>query len=307
MRSHHYLGLAIISLALFAQANTSEWLSVVMPELKTTVYYRPVTAVPVRIPGTAEPVLTAQAVVVVDVDSGSRLYEKNPRLLVAPASTTKLMTALVALDTFGEDAELTVPADLYREGAHASLIPGEKLSLESLIKASLIQSANDAAMTLAVNHPAGVDGFVAAMNEKATWLGMNDSNFTNPMGFDHRDHFSTAFDLAILAREAMKDPFLREVVGTPEAVITDVSGKNRHLLRSTHQLIGKDPQVVGVKTGTTQAAGEVLITQVQKEDKGALIVMLGSQQRYAETLGLVDWVFNAYYWLSLDEIMASDN
>jgi serine-type D-Ala-D-Ala carboxypeptidase (penicillin-binding protein 5/6) len=302
LKKHHYLGMVAISLALFTQANTTAWLDFALPETKMMVYFRPVDQLPIRNRQAVEPNLTAQAVVIVDVASGARLFEKNPRQLVAPASTTKLMTALVALETFQPDESLVVPPGAKLEGATAALFPGEELTVYSLLQASLIQSANDAAYTLAAGHPEGIEGFVAAMNKKAQLLGMNNTSFTNPIGFDHAQNYSTAFDLAILARQVMNDEMLQEIVSMPSAQITDVSGATRHWLTSTHQLIGKHPEVVGVKTGTTQAAGEVLITQVERDNQAILLVILGSQQRYPETLSLVDWTFNSYSWLAPEDL-----
>jgi D-alanyl-D-alanine carboxypeptidase (penicillin-binding protein 5/6) len=166
------------------------------------------------------------------------------------------------------------------------------------LKALLIPSGNDAAFVLATHHPLGYAGFTAAMNNVAQELHLDESHFSNPSGLDQQDQTASAHDLAILANEIMKDPVLRQIVGTPHTVISDTTGTIHHSLQSTHELLGVEDGVIGVKTGTTEFAGENLITAVNRDGHEVIIVVLGSQQRYGETKALIHWIFTKYGWES---------
>lgn len=241
--------------------------------------------------------LTASGAAVIDLNSGAILFEKNPRQLLYPASTTKLMTALVARELFELDQVATIAAVPKVAGASIGFLNGEQVTIESLLKAALIQSGNEAAMLLSEQHPNGPEAFVAHMNVKAKQLHLSDTQFSNVMGFDGPQHYSTARDLALLSRAFMQDSFLRETVGTKTTTISDTRGWYRHQIWNTHQLLNPEAGVVGIKTGTTDGALEVLITQLEKNDIGILVVVLGSQDRYADTRNLLEWVAREYKWL----------
>ncbi|MBP9819223.1 D-alanyl-D-alanine carboxypeptidase [Candidatus Woesebacteria bacterium] len=248
------------------------------------------------------PEISALAAVVVDEASAAVLYEKNSQLPVAPASTTKLMTALVTRKQFALNQALTVPPiAMTLDGARAGLQQGERLSVHSLLKALLIQSGNDAAVTLASSHEGGIPGFVQSMNQEAGRLHLTATAFQNPIGYDAPGHTSTAWDLALLSREVMRDPIIRQIVGTPRDRISDTSGGYFHDLVSTHKLLGIDPTVVGVKTGTTEDAGEVLITQFKQREQSVVVVVMGSSDRYADTIKLMDYVARGVEWRELTD------
>ena len=137
------------------------------------------------------------------------------------------------------------------------------------------------------------------MNRKAVDFHLLDSVFSNPSGLDSTSHYSTAFDLSLLARELMKDQVLREMVRTQQVQIQNLSSNRRYYLYNTNLLLGIEPGVVGIKTGTTDLAGEALITQVEREGKQILIVVLGSQDRYSDTKQIIDWIFSHYQWLEI--------
>lgn len=247
------------------------------------------------------PQLSASAVIVIDEKSAVTLYEKNAAVKLSPASTTKLMTALVARSLFGLDATLSTPSLVNAiDGTKMGLQVGEKVSVHNLLKGALIQSGNDAAITLASAHPAGVEGFVAAMNDQAKALHLSQTVFMNPIGYDAVGHFSSPRDLALLAREVMRDPVLRRIVGTADDVVTDTTGSISHTLHTTHKLLGIDPNVVGIKTGTTDEAGEVLITQFNRNDQSILVVVMGSKDRYSDTRALMEYVTQAVEWRTLE-------
>ncbi len=244
--------------------------------------------------------LSAEATVVVDLDSAAILLEKNKGERLAPASTTKIMTALVAKELYSLDQVLTVPSELSVIGHTIGFTPGQEFLAQDLLKALLINSGNDAAVVLAANHPQGLTGFVEAMNRKAEELHLEKTSFINPSGLDAAAHYTTAFELSLLARELMKDEFLRQLVRTETAEISDVTGQMNYYLYNTNQQLGKKLGVVGIKTGTTDLAGQALVTQVNRQvdgqERSVLIVLLGSQDRYADARVIIDWIFSHYQW-----------
>jgi serine-type D-Ala-D-Ala carboxypeptidase (penicillin-binding protein 5/6) len=241
--------------------------------------------------------LSAQAIYVLDVPSASVLLSKNHNQLRYPASTTKLMTALVAREVYSLTTFLTVGKEASTSGTVIGLIWGEQVPVRNLLSGMLIQSGNDAAEVLANNYPQGREAFIQAMNDKAKALHLDQSSFTNPSGIDMPGHQSTARDLALLAREIMKDPLLAEIVRTPTETIQGQGTSSAHLLTNTNALLGAELGVIGVKTGTTDLAGEVLITQLKKGDRELLIVVMGSQDRYSDTKQIMTWILSHYIWI----------
>jgi serine-type D-Ala-D-Ala carboxypeptidase (penicillin-binding protein 5/6) len=242
------------------------------------------------------PAASASAMYVMDAASGSILFEKNSSSARYPASTAKMMTALVARKTFDLDKVITVRQEAFTTGTTAKLPLGEQFTVKELLHALLIPSGNDAAFVLANNHPIGYSGFVNDMNVLAEELHLDDTHFGNPSGLDAQKQTATARDLAILAKELMKDDTLREIVGIKNYVLRDVTGQQQHPVQNTQELLGTVEGVVGIKTGTTQFAGENLITEVDRDGHQIIIVVLGSQDRYNETKNIIDWVFSSYEW-----------
>ncbi|MFH1840937.1 MAG: serine hydrolase [Candidatus Shapirobacteria bacterium] len=262
----------------------------------------PVYPYPVKKTFALSPVLTARSVVVLDKNSAVPLYVKNPNETLLPASTVKIMTALVVLDYFDMQQILTV-GFLNDVGQQLKLNSGERLSVEELLKALLIYSANDAAQVLAQNYPGGEIDFVAAMNQKALDLGLKQTYFANPTGLDSdeqnrllTDHsYTTAVDLAQLTRAALKNEFFRQIVATQKTTISNLDGQTR-LVENLNQLLGHVRGVMGVKTGWTQDAGECLVTNIERDGHEIVITLLGSQNRFAETSQLVEWVYSNFTW-----------
>ncbi len=248
--------------------------------------------------------LTAESIYVMDLASAAVLLEQQSEKKVSPASTTKLMSALVALEAYSLDEVLEVRAAASTDGARAGLFWGEQLTVEALVQATLIQSANDATMTLAENYPGGTPAFVVRMNELAAKLQLTNTTFTNPVGFDHPNHLSTARDLALLSKAALDNPFIARTVSQSELTIEDVSGRYEHRLQTTNELLKLDPTVRGIKTGTTAQAGQVLISLIEREGHAIIVVLLGSTDRFSDTRILADWVFSAYEWRKIEELRA---
>lgn len=251
--------------------------------------------VPVLSGGKSFPLLSAQSILVTDVDSETVLYEKNPDGQFFPASTTKIITALTALDYFPLDEVLTV-GNVKVDGQKMDLKFGEKIRVRDILYGLLVHSANDAAEVLAQKYLGGRDAFVNAMNEKALEMGLSASHFQNPSGLDEDDHFTTARDLTIAAKVTMRDDFLRTVVGTKDKEVRSTDGIIVHELANVNKLIGDVDGVLGVKTGWTELARENLVTYIQKDGKTISLVVLGSQDRFGETKELIDWIFKNYAW-----------
>jgi len=245
---------------------------------------------------TAFPVLSAQGVIATDLDSGITLYEKNPDAKLLPASTTKIVTALVSLDTYQLDQVLTVGRGVSVDGQKMGLYTGEQMKFENLLYGLLVYSANDAAETLARDYPGGYDAFIIAMNAKARDLSMTNSYFDNPVGLDTDGQHSTARDLTRASEVAMRNPEFAKVVGTKNIVITDETGKISYKLQNVNELLGEIQGVLGVKTGWTENARENLVTFIERDNHKVMITILGSQDRFGETKEMINWIFGNYKW-----------
>lgn len=241
------------------------------------------------------PVISSQGALAVDLGSGVSLYEKNPDTLLLPASTTKIVTALVALDTYPLDQVLTV-GKVSVDGQKMGLYKGEQIKFENLLYGLLVYSANDAAEVLAQRFPGGYGAFIAAMNTKVRDLSMNSSKFQNPAGLDGDTQVTTAEDLVRVSEVAMRNPEFAKIVGTKSVTLSDVTGKNIYRLKNINELLGSVPGVLGVKTGWTQNARENLVTYIERDGHKVMIALLGSQDRFGETKELIDWIFANYKW-----------
>ena len=211
--------------------------------------------------------VSAAAAVLMDADSGRLLYDKNGEKRMLIASTTKLMTALVALEQGGLQQEITVTGGHMAEGSSMYLRPGEKLTLETLLYGLLLSSGNDAALAV-TECMGGAVPFVARMNEKAAELGMENTHFANPNGLDDEAHYSTAEDMAKLAAAAMDDPVLRRVASTRTARI---GGRT---LTNHNKLLSRVEGCVGLKTGYTGAAGRTLVSCAERDGVRLVAVTL---------------------------------
>ena len=242
------------------------------------------------------PIISAQAALAVDMDSGVSLYEKRADSPYLPASTTKIITALVAREYYPLSLALKVP-EFKVEGQKMGLVAGEEIEVEDLLYGLLVYSANDAAEALALNFPGGRDLFIVAMNLKAKELGLAHSKFSNPAGLDDGDgHVTTAKDLIRVSEIAMRDPLFAKIVGTKEKTVSSTNGKIVHKLKNINELLGSVDGVMGVKTGWTESARENLVTYIERGGKKVMIVLLGSQDRFGETRELIDWIFASYSW-----------
>lgn len=255
-------------------------------------------ALPILTGTAAFPVLSGQGVIAVDATTNVTLYEKNADMQLYPASTTKIITALVALDYYQPQQILTV-MDPTVEGQKMGLVIGEQMTFLDMLNGLLIYSANDAALTLADNYAGGREAFVNAMNTKVQELHLDHSHFSNPAGLDDPTQFTTARDMVRVAEFAMRNPIFANIVGTKNKIITDTTGRFSYSLSNVNQLLGTLPGVIGVKTGYTDAARENLVTDVVRKDHNIFVTILGSEDRFGETTELVNWIYENYSWQSV--------
>lgn len=259
--------------------------------VKTTKYSN----LPVLSENAGFPILSSQSVMAVDLDSGVTLYEKDPLRPLFPASTTKIVTALVVLDNYNLDDIITV-GNVNVVGQKMGLVAGEQITTRSLLEGLLIYSANDAAEVLAQSYPGGRDEFVNLMNEKVKSLGLVNTHFSNPSGLDDAAQYSNVRDLVTVSRVAMQNPTFAEIVGTKQKTVSSTDGKIIHRLININELLGVVDGVKGVKTGWTEVARENLVTYVERDNKKIMLAVLGSQDRFGETKELIDWIFENYSW-----------
>lgn len=242
-----------------------------------------------------EPVLTAPSVIALDLGSGVTLFEKNADEELFPASTTKIVTALVALDVYALDEVVTI-GSMNVVGQKMGLTEGEQLTVQDLLEGMLIYSANDAAEALALHYPDGRLGFIDAMNRKVRQLHADHSHFMNPSGLENWQHFSTARDMARLAGAAIENPTFAAIVATKKTTVVSLDGSKKHSLTNINKLLESVEGVLGVKTGWTEHAKENLITYVDRNDRRVVIALLGSDDRFGETKSLIDWIYGNFSW-----------
>ncbi len=234
---------------------------------------------------------SAKSIIVYDASLGVSLLTKNENVRFSPASTAKIMSALVALDHYGLDEVLSYDSVLAgADNSKMGLFVGEKMSVRNLIYGMMLPSGNDAALLLARNYPGGLGGFVAAMNSKAQEIGLSSTFFVDPSGYKD-ENYSTSYDLARLGAFALAHPFLSEVVKTQKIVVYDVTGVIPHTLTNLNELL-ELPRVNGVKTGFTNEAEGVLVTSFLYNEKQYVIVVLKSKDRFQDTRELINGIIN---------------
>ena len=248
------------------------------------------------------PPLSAKSAVVVDYSSNRIMYAEAPDQSLPPASTTKMMTALLTLEEGRLDQEVTVSALAAGVGGTSmNLAAGQQLSVRELLYGLLLPSGNDAAMTLAQRDSVDPQPFVNRMNSRAAQLGLTSTHFVNPHGLDATGHVSSAYDLAELARYTLQhQPLFDQIVATATYTIPAAPGHPEFDLSNLDQLLGNYPGADGVKTGTTEAAKQVLVGSVTRDGHRVLSVVMGSDDRYADSRLLLDHAFGDNVWLRPD-------
>jgi serine-type D-Ala-D-Ala carboxypeptidase (penicillin-binding protein 5/6) len=242
------------------------------------------------------PSLSAQSAILLDARDGHVLYRRAPDARRPIASTTKLMTALLSVERLPLSRRLrAAPYHAAAAESQIELAPGERMTVADLLRGLMLESANDAAVTLARGAGGSVRRFVRLMNRKARQLGLDDTHYANPVGLDERGNYSTAHDLASLARVVLRNDFLAETVDMPRARL--LTGSHPRIVENRNDLVGRVPWIDGVKTGHTSEAGYVLIGAGSRKAATLVSAVLGTPSegaRDADTLALLGWGFSQY-------------
>ena len=241
-----------------------------------------------------DPAPSAKSAILIEASQNTVIYEKNADCKLPMASTTKIMTAITALEYFSSDASMTVPNEAVgTEGTSASLEAGEVYSLHDLLIALMLQSGNDAAVTIAINVAGTVERFAVLMNRTARNMGLTSTSFKNPHGLPAEDHYTTARELAIITSHALKSKPLADIVATQRAKICSDSGKVRQF-RNHNKLLMLYEGANGVKTGYTKASGRCLVSSATKNGQTLIAVTLNSHNDWNEHTAMLDYGFSVY-------------
>jgi D-alanyl-D-alanine carboxypeptidase (penicillin-binding protein 5/6) len=244
------------------------------------------------------PKINAQGAVLMDAKTGQVIYEKNMHIRYAPASTTKIMTAILAIESghLDDDVKVSMQA-ASTPGSSMHLYAGQILTLRELVTGLLLRSGNDAAVAIAEYLAGSIGNFAELMNQKADLIGAHNTHFVNPHGLTKPGHYSSAFDLAWIARYALTNPIFAEIVNTRETSIEwmDRSGRGQDRnLRNTNKLLWMLEEADGVKTGTTNAAGPCLVSSATRGNHKLIAVVLHDHNRWHNSMQLLKYGFDNY-------------
>ncbi|MBR3996219.1 MAG: D-alanyl-D-alanine carboxypeptidase [Clostridia bacterium] len=254
--------------------------------------------------GNAEnhPSIGAVAAAVLSADTGEALYLKNADKILPMASTTKIMTALVAIENLSPDTVFTVPAEVCGvEGSSIYLVPGEKITIKDLLYGLLLESGNDAACAIAVACSGSIEDFVTLMNKRASEMGLVNTRFENPHGLSSENHRTTALELSKIAYHAMKNPLFREIVGTKNHIVTDENNQPVKYFSNHNRLLRSYPGATGIKTGYTIASGRCLVTSALRDGTEFIVVTLDDRTDFRDHASMLDFAFDNYSVIQLFE------
>lgn len=254
--------------------------------------------VPILDTTVSRPTINARSALVYDTRSGRFLFEQNSRQKLPIASLTKLLSAVIILENLKLEDIVTVPREALRvDDEKQTLYLGEKISVENLLKLMLIESSNDSAFALSFFAQNKGFNFIDKMNERASQLGMVDSHFLDPAGLND-DAYSTAYDLVKLVKYALKYDLIWNLLSEKNLVVKSVDGKIEHNIKSTDQLLGVIPDIVGGKTGNTDGAlgCMILVVDIPGKNDKIIGIVIGTSDRFGETSKLINWIKSAYSW-----------
>lgn len=244
---------------------------------------------------TTGPRLSAASAVLLEAATGTILYARNEHVRRAPASTTKIMTALLALERGEQRALITVSrAASLTPGSSAGLRAGERIALSELLQALMLRSGNDAARAVAEHLAGGEAGFAALMNRRALELGAFNTRFRNPHGLPALGHYTTAFDLALITRYALQNPAFARLARTKEEELQWADERQNMPISNTNRLLWSFAGADGVKTGTTTEAGHCLVASATRDGRRLIAVVLRSHDRWRDAAALLSYGFESF-------------
>ena len=256
----------------------------------------------VMLPTSAVPSVSAKSAVLIEAESGRVLYQQNAFVRLPMASTTKIMTAIVAIESGDIRRIVTVSPDAVGiEGSSVYLYPGEQLTMEELLYALLLESANDAATAIAIAVSGAVDEFANRMNAKAVALGLTATHFTNPHGLDDEEHYTTAYDLALLSAYALKNETFRTICATTRKTISLKGDEGTRVLVNHNKMLTRYEGAIGVKTGFTKRSGRCLVSAAEREGLTLVAVTLGAPDDWQDHAAMLDFGFENYQSTLLSE------
>ena len=254
------------------------------------------------------PTINARHAIILDRNSKIILYGKKEKEICKMASTTKIMTAIVVIENANLTDTITISSKAARTGgSRLGLSTGNTITVENLLYGLMLRSGNDAAVALAEYIGGSVEGFAELMNNKANELGLTNTHFVTPHGLDNNDHYSTAYDLAILTDYALTNKIFSKIVKTKTYTIT-LNGYSK-TLSNTNELLGNLDGVYGVKTGFTNGANRCLITSCKRGDLDIICVVLGcdtKKDRTKDSIKLINYTFNNFTIVNIKEIIKSE-
>ena len=246
--------------------------------------------------------VNARAAVLLEAGSGEVIFGQNENARLPMASTTKIMTALVALEALPLDTSVKITAaSVGVEGSSVYLAEGEVLTLEQLLYALLLESANDAASAIAVAVSGSVEAFAERMNRKAAELGLTDTHFINPHGLDAEGHYTTAYELAVITRAALENETFRTICATERKTIPLHGTEGVRLLLNHNKLLDSYEGCIGVKTGFTKKTGRCLVSAAERDGVTLIAVTLGAPDDWRDHAAMLDYGFGLYETVPLCE------
>lgn len=246
--------------------------------------------------------VSAKGAYALELESGNCVYEKNADIKMGMASTTKIMTGILVIENLPLDKEIKISSEAVGiEGSSIYLKEGETLTVENLLYALLLESANDAAVALSIATCGSVDSFVDMMNDKAQALGLKNTHFTNPHGLDNEEHYTTARDLALLAKYAMSNPIFSEVVSTYKEVIP-LGNDGSRVLINHNKLLRTYSGTVGIKTGFTKKCGRCLVSCAEVEGVKIIAVTLNAPNDWEDHKMMLDLGLSQYENITLANV-----
>ena len=243
------------------------------------------------------PEIQGVAGVLIDSENGQVLYEKESHKHMYPASTTKILTAILAIEKTDLGEMVSIPLEACNvDGSSIGLHENELISMEDLLYALMLSSGNDAAVAVAIHVGGSLSEFVEMMNAKATELGATDSHFNNPNGLPDENHYTSAYDLSLIAKYAMKNETFRKIVATRTKIINRTYPEAQTNLVNSSRLFSRYEGTIGVKTGYTEAAGQCLVAATKKENRELLSVVLASEGVgiYDDTIALMEYGYSQF-------------
>lgn len=240
-----------------------------------------------------EPKISSKYAIVLDRNSKSILYGKNEKLKTKMASTTKIMTSLIVIENCNLNDVVEISAkSAGTGGSRLKIKKGDKITVKDLLYGLMLRSGNDTAVALAEHVGGSIEGFAVLMNEKAKELGLENTNFVTPHGLDSDEHYTTAYELALLTDYALKNKTFADIVHTKTCNIS-INGTSR-TISNTNELLGNLNGVYGVKTGFTNGAGRCLVTAVKREDLDIICIVLGADTKKIRTTDSVKLIEYTY-------------